>query len=366
MAMQQNPYSWKTLIQAHGERFIRCNPPALPLSTDRLDSIYSLPFTRLPHPCYGDRIVAWEQIKTSITSHRGCSGGCAFCAITHHQGKFVQSRSEASILSEIEVIIRKPWSHGVISDIGGPTANMYGVVCSAPDGGMGCRRSSCLFPDMCRHYSCADDKPARLLRKIRAVKGVRSCVVSSGIRYDLLLKQPAYFKELIGHHVGGLLKVAPEHLVDKITSLMRKPGPRSFVKFLEMFRNESRSLGKKQSVVPYLIAAHPGCTMTDMVELSLRLKELGLRVEQVQEFTPTPGSLATCIYYTGIDPITGQDVYVPRGEKEKRLQKSLLLSHLTSERRNVQEALKLAHREECTGLLLGSSSGERRATKRSP
>lgn len=364
LVMQQNPFSGATLLQAHGERFVCCNPPALPLSTNQLDSIYALPFTRLPHSSYDGKIVAWEQIKSSITSHRGCSGGCAFCAISHHQGKFIQSRSEASIVSEVERIIRQPWSHGVISDIGGPTANMYGVVCSAPDGGRGCQRSSCLFPDMCKFYKFSDDKSVQLLRKIRAVKGLRSSVVSSGIRYDMLLKQPGYFKEIVRHHVGGLLKVAPEHLVDNVTQVMRKPGSRSFIKFLEMFRNENRLLGKRQAVVPYLIAGHPGCTLNDMVELALRLKELGLKVEQVQEFTPTPGSLATCIYHTGIDPFTGQHVYVPRGEKEKRLQKSLIISHISSERKNVLEALRLARREEYAELLLGTPARGRQIAKR--
>lgn len=365
IAQHQNPYSGASLLQVHGERVVCCNPPALPLSTKMLDSIYALPFTRLPHPSYSGKIVAWEQIKTSVTTHRGCSGGCAFCAITHHQGKFIQSRSESSIIEEILRIVRQPWAHGVISDIGGPTANMYGAACMAPDGGKGCLRSSCLFPGICKHYRAEDGKAALLLRKIRAVKGVRSCTVSSGIRYDILMKQPEYFKELIGHHVGGLLKVAPEHLSDRVTRVMHKPDSFLFNKFLEMFRLESRSLGKKQAVVPYLIAGHPGCSLNDMVDLAIRLKELGLRVEQVQEFTPTPGSLSTCMYYTGIDPFTGQHVFVPRGEREKRLQKALLLSHMPGERKNVLEALRQARREESIEFLLGNPGNCRKNLKRS-
>jgi len=364
ISQHQSPYSGTSLIQAHGERVVCCNPPAIPLSTKMLDSIYALPFTRLPHPSYAGKIVAWEQIKTSVTTHRGCSGGCAFCAITHHQGKFIQSRSDSSIISEIERIVRHPWAHGVISDIGGPTANMYGAACMAPDGGNGCLRSSCLFPGICKHYRIDDEKAALLLRKVRAAKGVRSSTVSSGIRYDILMKQPEYFKELVGHHVGGLLKVAPEHLSDRVTRVMHKPDSHLFVKFLEMFRIESRSLGKKQAVVPYLIAGHPGCSLNDMVDLAIRLKELGLRVEQIQEFTPTPGSLSTCMYYAGIDPFTGKDVYVPRGEKEKRLQKALLLSHMPGERKNVFEALRQARREESKEFLLGNPAGCLKNTKR--
>jgi uncharacterized radical SAM protein YgiQ len=353
---QQNPYSAVPLIQPHGERLLRCNPPSIPLPTAMLDRIYALPFSRLPHPGYNDKIVAWEQIKTSVTTHRGCSGGCAFCAITHHQGKFVQSRSEASILAEIAGIVQHPWAHGVISDVGGPTANMYGTRCGAADEGKRCRRDSCLYPALCKFLQLADDKGAVLLQKVRAIRGVRNSAVSSGIRYDMLLKQPAYFRELVRHHVGGLLKVAPEHLSDTVTRVMHKPGSQYFIKFLEVFRHESRAIGKKQALVPYLIAGHPGCTLNDMVDLALKLKELGLRVEQVQDFTPTPGSLSTCMYYTGIDPFSGNKVYVPRGDKEKRLQKSLLLSHLPEERNNILEALRLARRDTCAALLLSNGS----------
>jgi uncharacterized radical SAM protein YgiQ len=350
---QQNPYAGLTLVQPHGERLVRCNPPSVPLSTALLDRLYALPFSRMPHPSYNEKIAAWEQIKTSVTTHRGCSGGCSFCAITHHQGKFIQSRSETSILAEVASIVTHSWAHGVISDVGGPTANMYGTCCGAADSGKGCRRDSCLYPTICKQLQLADERGAGLLQKVRAIKGVRTSTVSSGIRYDLLSKQPAYFRELVRHHVGGLLKVAPEHLSESVTKVMHKPGAHQFIKFLEAFRSESRSAGKRQAVVPYLIAGHPGCTLNDMVDLALKLKELGLRVEQVQDFTPTPGSLSTCMYYTGIDPISGSHVYVPRGEKEKRLQKSLLLSHLPAERSNVLEALRLARREDCAPLLLG-------------
>lgn len=353
-----NPYCARPLLQPHADRFLLCNPPSLPLTTEKLDLVYALPFTRLPHPSYSEPIPAWEQIKSSITTHRGCSGGCAFCAITHHQGKFIQSRSEASVLSEIERIASQKWCKGSISDIGGPTANMYGTRCTAPDSGHSCRRASCLYPTICRNLHLADREGAALLKKGRKVAGVRHTAVSSGIRFDLLLKQPLYFDELTANHVGGLLKVAPEHLCERVTRVMRKPGEKLFADFVELFRTKSRSIGKRQAIVPYLISGHPGCTISDMVDLALKLKELGLKVEQVQDFTPTPGTLSTCIYYTGIDPFTKEAVYVPRGAKEKRLQKALLLSHLAESRKDLLEALKITGREGAARILLDSGHGE--------
>lgn len=354
---QQNPYSADALLQAHGDRYLFCNSPALPLTTEKLDAIYSLPFSRLPHPSYTQKIIAWEQIKTSVTTHRGCFGGCSFCAITQHQGKFIQSRSEKSILAEVTGIVGQKWSAGVISDLGGPTANMFGSSCGAPDGGKVCKSTSCLYPRICGNLRLSDEKGAKLLQNVRMMKGVRSSTVTSGIRYDMLLRQGSYFRELVSHHVGGLLKVAPEHLSDNVTSIMHKPDSGLFVKFLEIFRTLNRQAGKKQAIVPYLISGHPGCTLSDMVDLALKLKELGLRVEQVQDFTPTPGTLSTCMYHTGIDPLTGKGVYVAKGEKEKRLQKSLLLAHLPEERKNVLEALRLAGRESCASVLLCPLSG---------
>jgi uncharacterized radical SAM protein YgiQ len=353
---EQNPYSGKALVQPHGDRFLLCNSPALPLPETEMDRIYSLPFTRLPHHSYKEPIPAWEQIKSSITTHRGCAGGCAFCAITSHQGKFIQSRSEKSVLTEIERVAGERWAHGCISDIGGPTANMYGSSCTAPDRGHSCRRGSCLYPAICRHLDIADAKGAGLLIKARKAKGVKHTSVSSGVRFDLLLRQKRYFDELAVHQVGGLLKVAPEHLSDTVTRVMRKPGGKAFAEFLEMFRRKSREAGKRQAVVPYLISGHPGCTLSAMVDLALKLKELGLKVEQVQDFTPTPGTLSTCIYHAGLDPFTGESVYVPRGEKEKRLQKSLLLAHLSEHRKDVLEALRLCGREGEAGRLLGTVS----------
>ncbi len=318
-----------------------------------MDAVYALPFEKMPHPAYSETIPAWEQIKTSITSHRGCFGGCAFCAITMHQGKTIQSRSEDSILSEIDALARKSWFRGTVSDIGGPTANMYGLACGNQEAMKACRRESCIFPEICKNLQTGDKRAVSLLRAARQREGVRNIAVSSGVRYDLMDRQQNYFRELIGHHVSGLLKVAPEHLSEHITKLMRKPGRKAFDKFLACFSEESNRVGKRQSVVPYLISGHPGCRLSDMLELALTLKKLGMKVEQVQDFTPTPGTISTCMFYTGLDPLTGQTVYVAASDREKGLQKSLLLWHQPAERAKVMEALKELGREGEAAALFG-------------
>ena len=352
IAGEQNPYCGKTLVQSHADRQLVCNPPSLPLSGDELDAVYALPFTRLPHPAYKEPIPAYDQIKASVTIHRGCYGGCAFCAITHHQGKIIQSRSVASVVREVLSLCGQKWFRGTVTDLGGPTANMYGTGCMSPAAQAACRRDSCLYPSPCRHLRMSDTQASELLRAVRRVAGVKLAAVSSGIRYDLLSGQPEYFRELLAHHVGGLLKVAPEHLVENVTAAMRKPGRHAFELFLAAFEKESGRVGRRQHVVPYLMSGHPGCTLSDMVDLALLLKKLRLKVEQVQDFTPTPGSLATCMYHAGIDPHSGRQIYVARSDKEKRLQKSLLLCHLPEERRNVLEALRACRREGAARELL--------------
>jgi len=361
ISREQNHLSARTVIQKQGDRLLVCNPPSIPLTGPELDAVYALPFTRAPHPSYRETIPAAEQIRTSITTHRGCYGGCAFCAITHHQGRVVQSRSEQSILAEIGKMAEQKWFRGSVSDLGGPTANMYGTLCGNPRVQASCKRESCLWPAPCRHLTVDDRRAAGLLRRARTVPGVNNVAVSSGVRYDLLEQQPGYLKELLAHHVGGLLKVAPEHLVDRVTDIMRKPGRKVFERFLALFRAESARLGRKQYIVPYLISGHPGSTLDDTVELAFALKRYGLRVEQVQDFTPTPGTLATCIYHTGIDPFTGKGVYIPRSDREKILQKALLLAHIPAERKNVMAALKACGREAAAGELLGDRP-ERNAT----
>lgn len=356
-----NPYQAKTLVQRHGDRCLVVNPPAFPLAETVLDAVYALPFTRCPHPSYTAPIPAAEQIRLSVTTHRGCFGGCSFCAITHHQGKFIQSRSEASVVAEVAAMVRQPWFRGSVSDVGGPTANMYGLRCGRPAEGERCRRESCLFPRPCAHLVASDGRAVALLRRLRGLRGVRHVAVSSGVRYDLLQRQPDYFAALLANHVGGLLKVAPEHVVSSVTELMHKPGKEAFTRFLAQFRQESQRLGKRQYLVPYLMSGHPGCTLADMVELALFLKENGLRVEQVQDFTPTPGTLSTCMFHTGIDPFSGKPVHVPRTDREKRLQKTLLLWHLPGEAQAVREALKACGREDVSRLLLASESGPDRS-----
>lgn len=346
-----NPFCARPLVQRHADRVIICNPPALPLSSQQLDAVYDLPFSREPHPSYREPIPAFEQIKLSLTSHRGCYGGCSFCAITAHQGKFIQSRSSASVFRELQSISKNSWFRGTVSDIGGPTANMYGTGCGAPDGGKNCSRPSCLYPGICPNLKVDDQAVFELLRKAVNVSGVRTVAISSGIRYDLMAQQPLYFDVLVRRHVGGLLKVAPEHLADQVTALMRKPGKVVFRKFLEHFREASQRAGKQQAVVPYLISGHPGCRVDDMVQLLKELQHLKLKVEQVQEFTPTPGTAATCMYHTGLDPDSGKPVPVARTDREKILQKSILLWHLPEERQRVIKLLREEGRNDLLQLL---------------
>lgn len=351
---EASPFNGQILVQPHGERLVVVNPPALPLSEDALDRIYALPFRKLPHPSYTETIPAYEQIRFSITGHRGCFGGCAFCAITHHQGKTIQSRSPDSIRSEVDRLAHHPEFRGTVSDLGGPTANMYGLGCGDPAAQAACRRQSCLFPEVCSNLVTADRRAVRLLRDLRAHPAVRHLFIASGVRFDLLEQQPDYFDDLLAHHVGGLLKVAPETVSPGVARIMRKPGPQVFSRFLADFRAHSRALGRRQAVIPYFISGHPGCTLADMVEVALFLKRHDLQVEQVQEFTPTPGSLATCLWHTGRDPFTGESVYVPRSLKERRLQKALLLWHLPENQGEVVEALRLCHRDKDAGELLGN------------
>ena len=356
MSEEQNPFCGKLLIQRHGDRFLFCNPPSLPLSEKGLDAIYALPFVKSPHPSYTEPIPAYEQIRTSITTHRGCFGGCAFCAITHHQGKLIQSRSADSIIREVNLLVGRSWFRGSVSDLGGPTANMYGLGCRTAAHQAECRKGSCLYPKPCPHLVVDDRRGVDLLGKVRGLAGVKNVAVSSGIRFDLLELQPAYFSALLARHVGGLLKVAPEHSEEHVLACMRKPAKKSFTDFLDRFRAESRRLGKRQAVVPYLISGHPGCTLSDMVDLALFLKRNRLKAEQVQDFTPTPGTLSTCMYHTGIDPYSGLELHVARSDREKRLQKALLMSHVPGERRYVMEALRACGRERAAVELFSASS----------
>jgi len=356
-AGEQNPYCARSVVQRHGERFLVCNPPAFPLEPAELDALYALPFRKAPHPSYREPIPAYDQIRASITSHRGCFGGCGFCAIAQHQGKIIQSRSEASVLAELEKLSGFDWFRGSVTDIGGPTANMYALSCKDAEALSRCRRDSCLYPAPCPNLSTDDKRSAKLLAVSRQVRGVKHVAVSSGVRYDLLERQNGYLRELLAHHVGGLLKVAPEHLSDGVTVHMRKPGRASFERFRDCFERQSAKLGKKQHIVPYFISGHPGCTLSDMVDLALTLKHWGMRVEQVQDFTPTPGTLATCMYFTGIDPYTGKAVHVPKTDREKSQQKALLLYHLPEQRKACLAALSACGRASAEAELFGGKRG---------
>jgi uncharacterized radical SAM protein YgiQ len=362
-AGETNPYNARPLLQRHGSRWLLVNPPPLPLNQSRLDRLYALPFQRRPHPDYNETIPAFEQIRHSVTSHRGCCGGCAFCAIAQHQGKFIQSRSEQSICREVQHLASDAGFRGTVSDVGGPSANMYGMSCGNAEARRQCRRDGCLFPAPCPHLQADDRAAVHLLKRLRAIKGVRHLFIASGVRLDLLEKQPHYQRQLIAEHVSGLLKVAPESLCDELTRMMRKPGPEAFETFLACFRKQSQACGKRQSVVPYLIAGHPGSTLEHMVETALLLRRLGLQVEQVQEFTPTPGTLSSCLYHTGCDPFNGEPVHVPRSDRERRLQKALLLSHLPENRSAVREALRRCGRESDGSLLFASETTEQRPTR---
>ena len=358
-AAQSNPYSGLCLIQPHGDRQLVVNPPSLPLSEREMDRIYALPFTRQPHPAYREPIPAYLQIRHSITSHRGCFGGCAFCAIASHQGKTIQSRSPASMLQEVETIVAQPDFHGTISDVGGPTANMYGLGCGNPDQERICRRSSCLFPQRCRHLQTDNRRNAELLQQLRSHHSVNHVFVASGIRYDLLPLQPDYYDALLQHHISGLLKVAPETFSDPVSRVMHKPGAAVFTAFLDDYRRRCHQSGRYPGIVPYLISGHPGCALNDMIDVALYLKRYRLKVEQVQDFTPTPGTLSTCIYHTGSDPFNGIRVHVARTAKEKKMHKALLLYHRPESRRDIIEALKLCRRSDLLSQLLDVKSEHR-------
>ena len=309
--------------QRSGSRWVVFTPPAAPLSESELDELYKLPFARRPHPSYKQPISAADMIQFSITAHRGCAAGCTFCSITLHQGRQIQSRSENSLLEEAKALTQHRDWKGSISDVGGPTANMWGGKCAANPAT--CHRSDCLFPRQCAHFHVNDAKAIGLLKKIAAMNGVKHLRVASGIRYDINVKDNAYLCTLVRDFVGGQLKVAPEHISDRVLKLMRKPGVKHFERFLDLFNKESRKAGKEQYVIPYLISAFPGCTDNHMRELAQWLKKRGWRPQQVQCFIPTPGTVATAMYYAGIDE-KGNSIPVVRTDRERMCQHRILMT----------------------------------------
>ncbi|WP_244468613.1 YgiQ family radical SAM protein [Bradyrhizobium elkanii] len=332
---ESNPGNARPLVQRHGDRDLWLNPPPIPLSTAEMDSVYDLPYARAPHPSYKDaKIPAWEMIRFSVTIMRGCFGGCTFCSITEHEGRIIQNRSEGSILREIERIRDKtPGFTGVISDIGGPTANMYRMACKDPKVEAACRRPSCVFPEICPNLNTSHDDLIRLYRKVREVKGVKRVMVASGVRYDLAVESPAYIKELVTHHVGGYLKIAPEHTERGPLDKMMKPGIGAYNRFKKMFDAAAEQAGKKYYLIPYFIAAHPGTTDEDMMNLALWLKKNRYRADQVQTFLPSPMATATAMYHTGVNPLRGvrrggsDKVEAIKGLRQRRLHKAFLRYH---------------------------------------
>jgi len=343
---EQDPFRGRLVAQVHPKTVIIQNPPAQPLTPSELDHIYELPYSRKPHPSYREPVPALEPVRFSVTSHRGCFGGCSFCALTHHQGRIVQSRSTGSITREVEAMTRIPGFSGIIQDVGGPTANMYGASCDSWNGTGTCVDRNCFT---CKNLTTAHDIQIGLLRRLRDIPRVKRVFISSGIRYDLFDSDPyGYLKEIVASHTSGHLKVAPEHIVRHITDLMKKPGKESFEHFCHKFEALDEVTGKEQYILPYFMSGHPGCTMEDMVTLALYLRDHSLYTEQVQDFTPTPMSISTCMYYTGMDPFTLEPVYVPKG-REKQMQRAMLHYRNKEKQDLVREGLTNAGRTDLIG-----------------
>jgi uncharacterized radical SAM protein YgiQ len=356
--VEANPGNARALVQRHGDRDVWLNPPPMPLSTEELDRLYELPYTRNPHPRYGEATIpAYDMIRFSVTIMRGCFGGCSFCSITEHEGRIIQSRSEASVLREIErVRDQTPGFSGVISDLGGPTANMYRLACKSPEVEAACRLPSCVYPEVCSNLRTDHGPLIALYRKARAIKGVKKILIASGLRYDLAVKSPEYIRELATHHVGGYLKIAPEHTEDGPLSKMMKPGIGTYDAFKRLFDEASAKAGKKQYLIPYFIASHPGTTDDDMLKLALWLKKNGFRADQVQTFLPSPMASATAMYHSGKNPLRKVrraagpgDVFVPKGIKVRRLHKAFLRYHDPANWPVLREALRRMGREDLIG-----------------
>ena len=368
--LETNPGNARALVQAHGEgttaRDVWITPPPIPLTTAEMDAVFDLPYARSPHPSYADeagshdgatKIPAWEMIRFSINIMRGCFGGCTFCSITEHEGRIIQSRSEDSVIHEIEEIRDKVKGFtGTISDLGGPTANMYRLGCRSPEIEAACRKPSCVYPGICQNLTTDHGPLIHMYRRARALKGVKKILIGSGLRYDLAVQSPEYVKELVQHHVGGYLKIAPEHTESGPLTKMMKPGIGSYDKFKTLFDKFSAEAGKKQFLIPYFIAAHPGTTDEDMMNLAVWLKKNGFRADQVQTFYPSPMATATAMYHTGLNPLKGvhrdergEKVDVVRGEKRRRLHKAFLRYHDPANWPLLRDALKAMGRADLIG-----------------
>ena len=349
---EQDPIRGHRLAQPHEKGYLIQNPPQMPLTTEEMDATYALPYTRLPHPTYTEPIPALQEVEFSVTSCRGCFGGCNFCALTFHQGRVISSRSHDSILTEARAMTKSPHFKGFIHDVGGPTANFRQPACDKQLKSGVCKNRSCIGYEKCQNLKVSHEDYTSLLKKLRAIEGVKKVFVRSGIRFDYVLydKSDAFLRELVAHHISGQLKVAPEHIADKTLYYMNKPPHAQYEQFVQKYEAMNKRLDMKQFLVPYLMSSHPGCTLGDAVELALYLKKTGHRPEQVQDFYPTPGTVSTCMYYTGVDPRTNEKVYVPRGEHEKAMQRALMQYFLPRNYPLVREALRLCHREDLIGF----------------
>jgi uncharacterized radical SAM protein YgiQ len=345
-----NPYNARRLVQYHDRQAVVVNPPSLPISEAEMDKIYDLPYTRRPHSMYREPIPAYEMIKDSVTIMRGCFGGCTFCSITAHQGRVMQSRSPDSVLKEVRKMAADPEFSGVVSDVGGPTANMYQMRCTRPEVEAKCKRLSCIHPTICKLLGTDHGPLVDLLRRARTEPGIRKVLVASGIRMDLAQLAPEYLRELAAHHVGGHLKVAPEHTDPHVLGLMKKPVNNNFESFADAFKQASAQAGKpKQYIVPYYIASHPGSDLHAMIDLALFLKRNGYHPDQVQDFIPAPFDIATCMYYTGVDPFTGNEVYIAKGLRDRKMQRALMQFFKPENWFTVREALIQAGRQDLIG-----------------
>lgn len=366
--LETNPGNARALVQAHGEgttaRDVWINPPPIPLTTAEMDHVFDLPYARSPHPRYADengshdgatKIPAWEMIRFSVNIMRGCFGGCTFCSITEHEGRIIQSRSEESIIKEVEAIRDSVKGFtGTISDLGGPTANMYRIGCKSPEIESACRKPSCVYPGICPNLNTNHDPLIKIYRRARALKGIKKILIGSGLRYDLAVQSPEYVKELVQHHVGGYLKIAPEHTEQGPLTKMMKPGIGSYDKFKQMFEKYSAEAGKKQYLIPYFIAAHPGTSDEDMMNLAIWLKKNGFRADQVQTFYPSPMATATTMYHTNKNPLRkitreSETVDIVRGDKRRRLHKAFLRYHDANNWPLLREALKSMGRADLIG-----------------
>ncbi|MFO1407551.1 MAG: YgiQ family radical SAM protein, partial [Steroidobacteraceae bacterium] len=354
--MESNPGNARALVQRHGDVDVWLNPPPIPLTTKEMDAVYELPYRRVPHPSYGTaKIPAYEMIRYSIAIQRGCFGGCTFCSITEHEGRIIQNRSEDSVIREIETIRDSvPGFTGVISDLGGPTANMYRIACKSREIESACRKPSCVYPGICPNLNTDHSALIHLYRRARTLPGIKKVLIGSGVRYDLAIESPEYVKELAQHHVGGYLKIAPEAIAEGPLSKMMKPGVGTYDRFKELFDKYSKQAGKEQYLIPYFIAAHPGTTDEDMLELALWLKRNGFRADQVQAFLPSPMATATAMYHSGKNPLhkvthSSEDVVIPKGTRQRRLHKAFLRYHDPNNWPLLREALRAMGRSDLIG-----------------